>query len=362
MKAWRIVAIVAAVSLLGACSDAGVTDPTLRRAGAMQGGISVLNWNVYVGTDVDAVILALADGFQESDLAVLEAQIQTLFATDFPTRAAAIADEIAERRPDVVGLQEITAFALHSPILGIDADIDFLPILEEALADRGLHYAVAAQNLNIDVTPLPGITMKDYDVMLVNADQVDVLEAWGKTFDLNAGQVAQGIVLERGYVYAEIRIGGKEYTVVSAHPEAGKGSDLSGLRYYQALEIAAAIGDAERAVVMGDLNDVPGSPLYHVFAGTGFTDVWPALHPDEEGLTCCHLTTLMNDVPAFYERIDYLWVRGIEHPVSGLHGSIELLGEETGDRILDAPFYPLWPSDHAGLFGKFLVPVAEELR
>jgi len=259
-------------------------------------------------------------------------------------------------------MQEITTFALHSEVLGIDADIEFLPILEQALAARGLHYAVAGQNLNIEVTPLPGITMKDYDVMLVDTDRVDVREAWGKTFDVNAGQVAQGIILKRGYVYADIRIGGKEYTVVSAHPEAGKGSDLSGLRYYQALEIAAAIGDAERAVVMGDLNDVPGSLLYNVFAGTGFTDVWAALHPDEEGLTCCHLTTLMNDAPAFYERIDYLWARGLDHPVTELHGSMELLGEETGDRILDAPFYPLWPSDHAGLFGKFFVPVAEDLR
>jgi len=75
MKASKLFAMVAAASLLVACSDAGVTDPTLGRAGAIQVGITVVNWNVYVGTDVDAVILALADGFQEADLAVLGAQI-----------------------------------------------------------------------------------------------------------------------------------------------------------------------------------------------------------------------------------------------------------------------------------------------
>jgi len=373
MKKCRIPLILAGLALVAACSDQPVSGPDLRNAGAMQGGISVLSWNVYVGTDVDAVILALSDGFGEEDIPVLTQQIQTLVATDFLTRAAAIADEIAARRPHVVGLQEITNFALHAPTLGVNFDLPFLTILQGALAERGLNYVVADQILNIDVSvDLPfeneSLGMQDYDVMLVDADRVELNGTIAKTFDLNLvdliGPVG-GIELRRGYVLANLQVGGKTYTVVSTHLEAGEsgqGGTLSWLRSKQATEIAGALAGAERAVVMGDLNDWDDSWMYQVFAGAGFIDAWAELHPGTTGLTCCHSTDLMNEVPAFYERIDYVLVRGIEHPVSGLHGSIEILGEEQADRIIDAPYYPLWPSDHAGLAASLKVPVAEELR
>lgn len=366
MKALRIPLMVAAVMMLGACHDDSVSSPNLREAGAMQGGISVLSWNVYVGTDVDAVILALADGFQDADMAVLQAQIQTLVMTDFPSRAGAIADEIAARKPHVVGLQEITNFDLYLPGL-VEMDLQFLPILQDALAARGLNYTVAGQILNIDVSlaPMPGtnLGMQDFDVMLVDADRVQVLEAWGKTFDWNIGAVGAGIDLKRGYVYADIVIGGKGYSVVSAHLEStGPEEVLVQLRGAQAMEIATVLAGAERAVVMGDLNDEAPSPMNTVFASAGFLDAWTGLHPGTDGYTCCHAATLDEETPVFYERIDYVFVRGIDHPVRGLHGAIEILGEDPEDRILDAPYYPLWPSDHAGLAARFFVPIAEDLR
>jgi endonuclease/exonuclease/phosphatase family metal-dependent hydrolase len=356
--------MVAAATLFGACSDAGVSSPEFEHASPMQGGISVLSWNVYVGTDVDAVINALADGFQEADLAVLSAQVETLVMTDFPSRSAAIVDEIADRRPHVVGLQEITT--LHLEAFGIPT-IDFLEILQRMLAARGLNYVVAGQILNIDVSievPQIGVIgMQDYDVMLVDAKRVKLNEAWGKSFEYNIGPVAEGIDLKRGYVYADVRIGGKDYSVVTTHLESSGPPDvLPDLRGAQAMEIATVLAGAERAVVMGDLNDEGSSPMNSVFAGAGFLDVWPTLHPGTDGFTCCHALTLDEKVPEFYQRIDYIFARGLEHPVQGLHGSIEILGEDPADRILDAPYYPLWPSDHAGLAGEFFVPVATGLR
>jgi endonuclease/exonuclease/phosphatase family metal-dependent hydrolase len=374
MKALRIPLMVAAVVLFGACQDERVSSPDLRPegavqrgipGGAMQGGISVLSWNVYVGTDVDAVIFALADGYDPAaDGPILEAQIGTLLATDFPTRAAAIVDEIADRAPHVVGLQEITT--LHLEAFGIPT-IDFLDTLQLKLAEQGLNYVVAGQILNIDVSLdlMPGVTigMQDYDVMLVDAKRVSVQEAWGKRFDYNIGPVAPGIDLYRGYVFANIKIGGKDYSVVSAHLESsGPEEVLPELRGAQAMEIATVLAGAERAVVMGDLNDEIPSPMNYVFANAGFIDAWTELHPGTDGYTCCHALTLDEEIPDFYERIDYVFVRGIDHPVSGLHGSIEILGEDPEDRIMDAPYYPLWPSDHAGLTARFFVPIAEDLR
>lgn len=370
MKALRIPLMVAAAVIIGACHDDGLSSPELQEVevGDMQGGIRVLSWNVYVGTDVDAVIEALADGFQEADLAVLQAQIQTLMMTDFPSRASAMVDEIADQRPHVVGFQEITTFDLQ--VFGIPT-IDFLEILQLKLAERGLNYVVASQILNIDVSidvpDVGAIGLQDYDVMLVDADRVTVLDAWGKTFDLNMvdliGPVG-GIALVRGYVYADILIGGKDYDVVTTHLESsGYAPLLPDLRGAQAAEIVTVLADADRAVVMGDLNDEGNSPMNAAFAAGGFLDVWPTLYPGDDGFTCCHALTLDEDVPVYTKRIDYVFVRGIEHPIRGLlHGSMVILGEEPGDRILDAPYYPLWPSDHLGLAAEFKVPMAKGLR
>ena len=38
----------------------------------------------------------------------------------------------------------------------------------------------------------------------------------------------------------------------------------------------------------------------------GFTDVWAALHPQQAGLTCCHLADLSDARANFDQRIDYV--------------------------------------------------------
>jgi hypothetical protein len=38
------------------------------------------------------------------------------------------------------------------------------------------------------------------------------------------------------------------------------------------------------------------------------------------------------------------------------------LSDDPEDRILDAPYYPLWPSDHLGLAAELKVPMAKGLR
>jgi hypothetical protein len=48
----------------------------------------------------------------EDFLAAAEAVLAQIAANDFPERAAALAEEIAERRPDLVGLQEVCDLTL----------------------------------------------------------------------------------------------------------------------------------------------------------------------------------------------------------------------------------------------------------
>jgi hypothetical protein len=287
---------------------------------------------------------------------VLLAQLDTLFLTDWAARAGAIADEIAARRPHAVGLQEISTFDLSAALL---PPLEFLPVLEAALADRGLNYVVADKVLNIVAEPVPGLKLEDYDVMLVDADRATVLGTMAKRFEVNLVDVigpVGGIELRRGYVIATAQIDGEVYTFVSAHPEPNLfGYDLSELRAGQALEIVTVLAEmgADRAIVMGDLNDDPDSPMHQVFTQAGFADVWAAMRPGAPGYTCCHASSLSNLVSTLVKRIDYVLARGMDHPVAGLQGRMDILGEVPADRV-SGPAYRLWPSDHAGLAAELL--------
>jgi endonuclease/exonuclease/phosphatase family metal-dependent hydrolase len=311
------------------------------------GELRVITRNLYVGTNVDAVISALRTPDPGDDFAALIAAVQTLQQTDFPARAAAIADEIARARPHAVGLQEVSQIDITLPPLGVDLHQDFLATLLNELAERGLEYEVRGQVRNIEAAPFPGISLVDFDVLLVQSD-VPVLAVTSQNFSVNVGEVAPGVTLKRGWVSATIAVDGTEVTVANTHLESGNVPGFAELRAAQAGELAEAIATAPRAVILGDLNDAPGSPMYQALAAAGFIDVWRALRPGVVGNTCCHADDLSNQLPELEQRIDYVFARGLEREHAGLIGRVERLGEVPADRI-PGPAMPIWPSDHAGL-------------
>ena len=119
----------------------------------------------------------------------------------------------------------------------------------------------------------------------------------------------------------------------------------------EAAELVGALSGATRAILMGDLNDVPGSPMYQVLAGAGFADVWTELRGAAIGYTCCHEYDLSNQVQPFDERIDYILLRDAAAP----KGRIWLVGDVPADR-LPGPAYRIWASDHAGLVARLFTP------
>ena len=317
--------------------------------------ITVMTQNMYVGADVDLVIHALATPDPNDDLAALLFAIRTLGKTDFPARAAAIADEIARARPHAVGLQEVSQIDIDLTPLGVPAVVhqDFLALLRAALAARGLNYQVAAESNNIHVSLVSGlVSLADHDVLLVDAGRVTVSSASAQNFSVNLGQVAPGVVLVRGWVWARTTIGGQPVTFATAHTE----SDLAGappglvarIRAAQAGEMVATLAQDSRVILMGDLNDVPGSPEYRVLAENGYSDTWVALHPGADGLTCCHVADLSDQIATFDQRIDYIWTRGFAGTNGNVQGSVDRFGNVPADRVA-GPDYPIWPSDHAGL-------------
>ena len=347
--------------LVFACTNAEPFGPDAAASATLRSEASatrlgLMTQNMYVGTDVDALILALASPDPADDFPGLLTALATLEATDFASRVSAIADAIARERPHAVGLQEVSVIHVDLSGFGIPlVHIDFLAGLQAALAARGLNYAVAGTNLNFTAAPMPGISLSDSDVLLVDADRVAVGSAAGHTFAANLGAVAPGVTLARGYVVADVTIEGRAYRIVTTHPEADFGVSLAALREVQAMELAAAVAGQTNAVVMGDLNDVPGSPLYTVLTGAGLVDVWREMRPGVDGFTDKQPYDLRNALPAFTARKDFIFVRGAEGPSGSLQGRVELLGDTPAERVAGA-FGPIWPSDHAGVTASLLLP------
>jgi endonuclease/exonuclease/phosphatase family metal-dependent hydrolase len=98
-------------------------------------------------------------------------------------------------------------------------------------------------------------------------------------------------------------------------------------------------------VLMGDLNDVPGSPMYSVVRAAGLLDSWAELRHGAPGSTCCQQANLANVASQLDQRIDYVFVRAQGRAVAGF---VERLGDVPADRIA-GPVHQLWPSDHAGV-------------
>jgi len=309
--------------------------------------------NIYVGTDVDAVIGALATPDPNDDVPALLGAVATLNETDFSARAAGFADQVRRFRPDVIGLVEISTIDIDldlTPLGGphIVAHEDFLPELTAALAREHLHYRVAAVNRNFVVAPLPGVSLTDYDVTLVDAGVRIGPDVVAHNFTANVGTVAPGVTITYGFTSVPVTVAGRQYIVATTHLQDDVGSaDLTLLRAAQMQELVAAIPDGRPAVIMGDMNDFAGTPMYQVATGAGYTDAWAALRPGLDGFTCCHATNLTNArIPD--QRIDYVFARGFGHHDDPIQGWIARFGFLPRDMV-QGPLHPLFISDHIGL-------------
>jgi endonuclease/exonuclease/phosphatase family metal-dependent hydrolase len=352
-----------AIGLLVGCDEDPISSgpddtPTETEGPAVQAvELTVMTRNMYIGADVDKVIEA-SDPTQIMFL--VEEAWQTMLATDYPARAAEIAREIADANPHLVGLQEVYTIRTQSPadfeVNAAEVAFDFLATLNEQLEALGTDYRVVGQVENSDVEMprfnrtegLVDVRVTDYDVVLARGD-VEVSNVVAANYE--ASFPVQGLFeIKRGYIMLDATVDSLTFRFVNTHPEPSSTAD----GYFQDLQVKELIevldAESKPTILLGDMNtQAPMSPIYGYFIEHGYQDVWTLLGDrNSDGMTCCHLTTLDNASVDFYERIDLIFVHGVEGLLpedEGLSGSIEIVGEELGDRT-DAG---LWPSDHAGL-------------
>ena len=338
---WML-ALAAALAACGTESPVAPTPDATMGRGSPNGAqaVTVMQQNMYVGADVDAIIRAIA-GQDEDEIAQAIGQaIATLQNTDIVARAGAIADQIAKTRPHVVGLQEVSTIAV-GPMT-----IPFLGILQAALAARGLNYGVCEhENFTVAVA---GVSLTDADALLYDRDRMTSVACGpGGAFDYQIGFLG----ITRGWGSLTGVVNGSTHTFVVTHLESGNDPGLDDLRTMQAIELVATFEGASPVTLLGDFNAFPSSDAYGVLMAAGYTDLWAVRHPGAVGYTCCLAADLSNKVAKFDQRIDYIFARDL--PTQ--QGQTLIIGNTPGARV-PGPSYPIWPSDHAGLIGTFLAP------
>lgn len=322
----------------------------------------VMTQNLYLGSPLTA---ALDPNLDAAGFVAAVAKIYgTALFTSFPVRAEAIADIVAEERPDVIGLQEVTqwvAQATGNPN-ATPVSQDFLQILLDALAARGLDYEVAGISPNADIGPAPlvapqfgcgptaadcVVSLKDRDVILVN-DDTPGLRWWGARSGRYAAQqsftppTGVPVSFARGWVTVEASYRGARFRFANTHLEV---DDFPAVQEAQAAEFLAGPARTRDAVVaVGDFNSAADGSTTGSYAilTSRLRDAW-RVNGDEPGYTSGQNGTLTNPVSLLHQRIDLVLTRS-SHRTRVRPVEARVVG--------DQPFQatpPLWPSDHAGV-------------
>jgi endonuclease/exonuclease/phosphatase family metal-dependent hydrolase len=313
--------------------------------------LGVATYNLYLGAD-----LAPLFGKSGSELvAAASAAWAHVQATDFHERAESIAELIAEERPHLVGLQEVSLWEtapLADPTT-LTTEYDFLQILLEELAERGAPYEAEAVNahftgsLPISADTLVRLTQRNAIIARsdLDEDRFEVTNPDEGNFALGLPLTIGGqpVTLHRGWATVDVQYRGKWIRFANTHLEAYSGV----IRRIQALELVGILATSPYDVVLvGDLNshrDFVGDS-WQILSAAGYLDVWTETMPGLPGYTATFGDDLMGPPSELDHTVDYV-MRSSGATLDGVDGLGEVLGDELADRT-DAG---LWPSDHAGV-------------
>jgi len=320
--------------------------------------LTVMTYNVYVGGSTDT-LLAVENLLQvPTEVANM---YNSVIASDFPGRAAAIATSIKTYQPHLIGLQEISVIRRQSPgdritggtVPAAEVVIDFLQVLMDALQAEGLNYQVAAQVQNIDVempmfteSGIVDVRLTDFDVILSRSD-VSISRPVSANYTNILTIEMLGLEVQRGYAAVDATVSGTTYRIVNTHLESGAVGKES--RVAQMQELVSSLSDETLPIILlGDFNTpAPDGTAYQILLSAGYVDVWQ-MDSEGTGNTCCQASALLNEVSGHSVRIDQIFVRNLELPASVMTHTI---GDEPSERLASG----LWPSDHAGVVAHLLL-------
>ena len=310
-----------------------------------------MTYNVYVGSSAEPLLSV-------ENLLQAPTEVATMYnnvmASDFPSRATAIAKSIKAHQPHVIGLQEISLIRRQSPsdflsgenVLPEEVILDYLQILMGALQAEGLNYQVAAKVENIDIempmstdTGFDDIRLTDYDVILARSD-VEISRPMSANYaNALTIEILLGLEVKRGYAAVDATVSGVTYRVVNTHLEAF--AEVNRVAQTQEL-VDILSGETMPIILLGDFNTrATDGTGYQILLSAGYVDLWQ-MDSEGTGKTCCQDDDILNAVSDLSVRIDQIFVRNLQLPASVV---TQTVGDKSEDRLASG----LWPSDHAGV-------------
>ncbi len=337
--------------------------------------LTVMTRNLYLGADLSSVLSA---GSPAEFVAAVQKAAEQVAASNFPERAVALAAEIAEERPHLVGLQEVYNFTFNGSN-GPPPYRDLLADLMTALAAQGVTYHVAATVRNADLQiPLAGniVGVLDRDVILARSDVATTMvpvalsgcrqSLDGCNYQVVASAETPGglITIERGFVAVDAVINGVAVRFVNTHleerypdPNNPAAPIIQSAQSFELISILSAFPKPQnaRTILAGDINSSPLDstlyvgpytivPPYLQLVHGGYLDTWDLRPGKPAGFTCCQSEALLNLDSVLDARIDVIFT---DRPPLG-KVKVNVTGNDEADRTPSG----LWPSDHAGVVAR----------
>ena len=331
--------------------------------------LKTMTRNVYLGANLTPAIGAPTP---EELVAATGQILREVTHNDFPTRAEGLAQEILEKKPDLIGLQEVALWRTATPAdftvlaTGPSATTVRYDYLEELLGHLNQHkqeYEVVVVQEEFDFeapadedpdtatgpygADINGrLTMRDV-ILARSAAYVRTWNEQGENFTalLPVPLLGGEVLVVRGWTATDARVRGSEpFRFVNTHLEAFQPV----VRADQAAELVAEGGPATSdlpVVLVGDLNSdddtvtFPDTLAYNLLLDAGMVPI-----STDEPLSCCLNSSLLGefdggDITDFDHQVDHIMTRD---PYNVFLRHSEVTGLE--------PVNGFWNSDHAGVF------------
>jgi endonuclease/exonuclease/phosphatase family metal-dependent hydrolase len=334
---------------------------------AQPSAVSIMTQNMDAGTDLTYAIAEL-EGLFPPGYGV-ELTYEEILASNLPHRAALLAARIADKKPDLLALQEVTLWRTGpSAATATTVLFDQLQLLFGALASKGIPYDIVAVNTLGDLA-LPkasggALRFTDRDALLVRADlkppAFHLSDVHSSTFD--AVYSLGGLQVPSGWISAIVHTGNRHFFLVNTHLQSPVQSDPSAaaVQMAQADQLIHELRNSTVPVVLaGDFNsdailgikgtgpDNTGTAAHIVASGYADTGIallptWP-LYLEDQFPPPSFVPPPFFKLSQPFERIDLIFSQG--------------LGAVSAERVtapnLHAIPLPNFGSDHAGVLAVF---------
>ena len=360
--------------------------------------VKVMTRNLFLGADLTPALQSTGfESFIEANGKIL----RDVDLTNFPVRAQGLAEEIASKKPDFVGLQEVALWRTGDPYVGYaqssdpnanfkatTVKYDFLALLQAQLQARGMNYDVAVEKNEFDFEAPTDYNDVDNDAPAsMNPDPSTNGESGAESFDdaeIQARLTMRDVILVRDKkgvkfsnptsgTYSSLytpTISGipvpvtRGWTAVDAKVTKGKGkkrrtakfdfvnthfeafddeTQHPSIRAQQAQELASGPASAKKTIILGDFNsdDDTVQPddqqAYRVLLDAGFTE-----RSTNNPLSCCVNNLFTSPPSEFDHQVDHIMSHQSKKKVKLVNSSVTGLAQVNG----------IYDSDHAGVFSK----------